>query len=785
MHWNWRHPIEATTDLFAEWRDDSGDLSLRALELARAACGTGGGLKDGAGVSTTGTGFFDFFTGGGLYMPRTQCLVDAQGQTDWLWVTILLVLTGGVVLSYMRIFVFWMRCHFGEAERDRNSKLFDLGAIFLLCAICGYALSMVMFFWPGYRLLAGFLLVLNFFSWRFCTNLAPFRVAFRANRLERELREEVEARAVTLEAQLEVRTAALRESEQQLRRFVDNLPGVAFRVETGERARVHFVSDGIELLTGHGASEFMAVGGRNWAELTHPDDRERARVCVARAAESGRPYSVEYRITDSTGEVKWVLERGQRLGDADDGSCIDGLLFDITHRRASEEQLRRLSMIDRMTGLPNRALLMDRLRRCLHRHRRDPSRHYAVLFLDFDRFKLVNDSLGHEAGDELLRQIASRLRSALRPADTVSRDEANPMAGRLGGDEFVVILDQLQSPDDAVSVADRLLEACRAPYMIGRHEVLSSASIGIVTSDVGHADADEALRDADTAMYQAKLNGRGCAVLFDTDMRERSRERLRLQQELRSAIPNNELSVFYQPIVRLESGECVGAEALVRWNNPRRGPVSPAEFIPIAEESGMITEIGEWVLRVSVLRFGRWVRESGPSRPLRLSVNLSRSQLSCPDFAGRVDSILMEAGLEPSRLQLEITENQAASSGPEQVTLLRSLCEMGVTIAMDDFGTGLSSLSELHRLPIDVLKIDRTFVSNLDEGRQFMNLARSIVEVASNMGMRTVAEGIETRQQLSALQALGCDYGQGFLFGRPMDSDEFEKYLFDPERDAA
>lgn len=740
-----------------------------------------------ARVSATGYALLDYFTGGGMYMPRTHCLVNEAGTTDWPWVIALLVLSAGVVAMYLRIFVFWMRCYFGEAERDRNGKLFQLSMVFLLCAMCGYLMSIVMFFWPGYRLLAGLLLVLNFATWRFCTNLEPFRAAFKSGRLERELREEVESRAGRLEEMLASRTRELRDSERRFRTLVQNLPGVAFRVAIDERWTNIFVSDGIEGLTGYPASDFIGNAVRDCASVTHPDDLARVDEEVGRAIRERSTYSIEYRIIRRDGEIRWVAERAQIVCDdtTAEPRYIDGMQLDITERKLAEQALERASLVDKLTGLPNRALVFDRLRQCIARRARRPDEAFAVLFLDFDRFKLINDSLGHDAGDELLRQIAERLRGVVRMSDTVSRDTGETTAGRLGGDEFVVILSALASPEDAHRVARRILEVCRDSYIIHGHEVVSTVSIGLVTSETSRGDAEQILRDADTAMYQAKLAGKGCCVAFDEAMRDRANERLLLEEELRAAVARGAFTVLYQPIVSIESSRCVAAEALVRWNNPRRGPVSPAEFIPIAEDCGVINPLGAWVLRAACAQFAAWRSALGEQCPDHISVNLSRSQLACHDLPATIESILRETGLPAGCLQLEITENQAARAVGSYREALGRLRALGVRLAMDDFGTGMSSLSGLHELPIHVLKIDRSFVRNLCQGKQFMALARSIIELAGNLGLRTVAEGIETPNDLAVLQALGCDDGQGYLFAKPLSVEQFEQFLRERSNAAA
>lgn len=723
-------------------------------------------------VSATGWSGLDYFTGGGHYMPRTHCMVTEQGATDWPWVVALLALTGGVVVWYIRIFAFWMQCYFQEDRRDRNPKLFDLAAIFLLCAVCGYATSIVMFFWPGYRLLAFFLLALNLFSFRFCMSLGRFRQVFTAGRLERQLREEVESRAGRLEAMLSERSDELRVSEQRFRTIVQNLPGVAFRVAMDEQFTNLFVSDGIEEMTGYPATDFMGDGARTCDSITAPEDVDRVNQAVRAAIDARSSYAVEYRVIHRNGETRWVSERGQVV--CDDGSgeplYIDGLQFDITARKRLEDELRRDSLLDRLTGLPNRSLFLHRLEaRCAKPHE------VGVLFLDFDRFKMINDTLGHDAGDELLRQIAARLRKAVGPDEALEGGSRGPTVARLGGDEFVVLLGE-DAAGEAEACADRVVEACRAPFRVGHQEVATSVSVGVATAFGPTRDAEGLLRNADIAMYEAKVAGRGRVVRFDQAMRARRRERLLLEQELRASMHRRELSLVYQPIVSLETGRCVGVEALTRWNNARRGPVPPSEFIPLAEESDLIIAIGEWAFDAAAARFAAMRRSLGAAAPSRLSVNMSRRQLACPGSAEAVFRLLETYALEPSSLQIEVTETQVVDGMPEQVNALRALRERGVVIAMDDFGTGLSSLAALHTLPIDVVKIDRTFVNNLGRGTQFMALARSIIDLAGNLGLQTVAEGVETGEHLAALQALGCPLGQGYLFARPLSAEQCEEF---------
>ena len=449
---------------------------------------------------------------------------------------------------------------------------------------------------------------------------------------------------------------------------------------------------------------------------------------------------------------------------------------EITQRKQLEEQLRSAALTDGLTQLPNRVSILERLHSAVLRARRLHDYRFAVLFMDFDRFKLVNDSLGHDVGDELLRQIALRLRLALREGDALSRaDDSTHTAARIGGDEFVILLDGIRGVEDAELVARRLLLVLSQPYQIGPHEVHSSASIGVVASDTNRGDADALLRDADTAMYEAKRAGRGRYVLFDATMHERVARTLDIENDLRRALQTDEFFVVYQPIVDLPSGRLRGVEALARWRHPERGLVPPLEFIPIAEETGLIAALGARVLAESCDQFMRWRAELGAAAPGSVSVNLSRAQLCQSDLTEMVQHELLRTGMQPQWLRLEVTESLAMQDS-SALTVLHRLKGLGVSLALDDFGTGYSSLACLHEIPVDVLKIDRSFVSQLAQSNHRRVLIQATVLVARALGIRTVAEGVETAEQARLLDELGCSMAQGFLFGRPMSAAEFAQW---------
>jgi diguanylate cyclase (GGDEF)-like protein/PAS domain S-box-containing protein len=453
------------------------------------------------------------------------------------------------------------------------------------------------------------------------------------------------------------------------------------------------------------------------------------------------------------------------------------ILRDVSRRKAMEDELRTAARLDRLTGLPNRALLLDRLQHAIERHRRSKDSDYAVLFLDFDRFKVVNDSLGHEVGDQLLAEIARRLKNAVRAVDSVSRQVDGTTAARMGGDEFVILLDGLSAPEDAGLVAERLLDTLSAPYKLGPNDIVSTASIGIVTSEYGHDRAEDVLRDADTAMYEAKLAGRGRAIMFDASMRRRVRRKLELENGLRKALDAGQFLLHYQPIVSLETRRIAGFEALVRWQHPEHGMISPGEFIPVAEETGLIVPLSQWVFREACQQLARWWKTHGREAAPSICVNLSRYQLVLPGLPTQLRSIATDAGIDPAAVHLEVTESAIMADARLATQVVRDLKAIGFKVDMDDFGTGYSSLSCLHQFPIDSLKIDRSFVANLDRSREFAALVNAIAMLARNLGITVVAEGVETESHVTMLQSLDCQFGQGYFFSRPLPADQVAEYL--------
>lgn len=453
----------------------------------------------------------------------------------------------------------------------------------------------------------------------------------------------------------------------------------------------------------------------------------------------------------------------------------DRLQEEVAARTAAEEKLKYDALHDGLTGLPNRVLLTERIERCLERAKREEDYRYALLFLDLDNFKLINDTVGHTVGDQLLVEVAQRLQSCLRALDTASRLK-HQMASRLGGDEFVVLLDGMKSPENAEQVAHRLLRAVSQPAMIAGQEVHVSVSIGLAQGSREYMVPDEILRDADAALYNVKAEGKGRVGVFNQAIREQIVTRLRLSNDLRRAIESHQLRLLYQPIVELESGRVESFEVLLRWNHPSLGAVSPALFIPIAEETGSIQEVGLWVLKESCRQLRIWHDEFPEHRKLSVSVNVSAKQFGDSGFPAAVERVLVETGLKPSDLNLEITES-ALMAREDASKLVEAVRAKGVGLHLDDFGTGYSSLSYLDQLPFDAIKIDRSFVRDMSLDRRHANIVQAIQTMAVNRRMRVIAEGIESLDQLVQLQTLDCSSGQGFFFSRPVEAPEARQLL--------
>jgi diguanylate cyclase (GGDEF)-like protein/PAS domain S-box-containing protein len=513
-----------------------------------------------------------------------------------------------------------------------------------------------------------------------------------------------------------------------------------------------------------------------FVEAVHPDDRPLVDQAIHRSLASGIPFSLDHRILRLDGVQRVVRHQGDVVFGAGKPVRLVGTVLDITERKALEEQLAHQAFHDPLTELPNRVLFADRLEHALARAAQRGDR-IAILFIDLDRFKLVNDTLGHEAGDQVLVAAAERLRQCTRPADTIAR---------LGGDEFTILLEDVTDAEDATRLANVILANLSSPFAVGNQEAVVTVSIGIALSTPGHSTALELLRDADVALYRAKDKGKARHEIFDPSMRTVILRRVDLEAALRRALEQGQFRVQYQPTVELASGRIVGMEALLRWVSPDRGLVLPGEFVPLAEETGLILPIGRFVLEEACKQAALWQERYSANAPT-LSINLSPRQFVDGGLVGEVEAVLRSTGLRPQNLSLEITEGMVMDEQSVNVTTLQELRALGIRIAIDDFGIGYSSLSYLRRLPIDILKIDQSFIAGLSRGGDDATIAEAVINLGRALRLEVVAEGVENREQLTRLRSMGCRFGQGYYLSKPLTADATDDlvqrgYLSVPDR---
>lgn len=544
--------------------------------------------------------------------------------------------------------------------------------------------------------------------------------------------------------------------------FDHSTVGMALALPSGSW---HRVNQSLCKMVGYSDQELL---GMRFQEVVHPEDRVAAMEKVENLIGNKVPIAQsETRCLHKDGQIVWVLWSVSPVFVQSAGNIQ--LIFQIqntTDRKEAEKRLAHDAFHDALTGLPNRALVRHHLKLAIARVKRKKDLKFAVLFLDVDRFKLVNDTLGHIAGDQLLVGIARKLEACLRPSDTIAR---------VGGDEFTILLEDLADSNEAVVVAERIHKALETPFNLNGREVFTTVSIGIAPVSSQYSQPDEILRDADIAMYRSKSQGKARHETFGEEMQEHCNNVLQIETDLRRAHEREEFFVNYQPIVSLDDFRVCGFEALVRWQHPERGLISPVDFIPIAEEGGQILQIGEWVLREACSQLKRWQEEFPADTSLYITVNLSPKQFAQPDLVGQVKGILEETGLDASFLKLEITESVLMDDYEAAAKLLFELRALGVRLSIDDFGTGYSSLTYLHRFPIDTLKIDRSFVMRMD--RDNVEIVRTILSLAENLGMDVVAEGIETQEQMGLLRDLGCQNGQGYFFSKPMNVADADRVI--------
>ena len=516
----------------------------------------------------------------------------------------------------------------------------------------------------------------------------------------------------------------------------------------------------------------------------HEEDRDRVRRACNHAAARGEGFAIDHRVQTADGEVRHVHQQVEVIERNAGGTAqrLAGALHDITGRKDAEEQIKRLAYFDALTGLPNRMMFNETLSRAVAQAQRH-QRRLAVMFVDLDNFKRVNDTLGHRAGDELLRTASARLGGALRHHDTVTRqaaseqtaglpgDSANSSIARLGGDEFIVLLNDVPSAADAASVARRLVNVLRGPITVQGTEVFVGGSVGVAVYPEDGDDTDTLLMNADTAMYRAKAAGRGSFQMYDRSMNDGALDHLRMETHLRRALERDEFVLHYQPRVDVITGEILGAEALIRWQHPERGLLPPSEFIPLVEEAGLVIPIGEWAIRTVCRQNALW--QSQGQRPLKVAVNLASTHLRERGLPALVQQALQDHGVSAECLEIEVTESILLTEQELSVSIAQQLADMGVHLSIDDFGTGYSSMSYLKKLPIEALKIDLSFVRDLVTDPDDEAIVCAIIALAHSLKLRVVAEGVETAAQLARLRSMGCDSYQGYFASRPIPADDF------------
>ena len=556
----------------------------------------------------------------------------------------------------------------------------------------------------------------------------------------------------------------LKESEERFRTAFDHAAGMALVAPDGRWLQVN---GSLCKMLGYEPAELLAT---DLQTVTDKEDlgRDLTNLYLLLNRKTSN-YQVEKRFVSKDDAKVWVLQSASLICNADDSPRhIILQIQDISDRKIAEEQIRHAAFHDTLTRLPNRSLLSDRLQRAVERTKISKEYNFAVLFVDLDRFKIVNDSFGHDKGDSLLIDLARRLEQCVRKVDTVAR---------MGGDEFAILLDGIVDLDAAGEIALRIHKSLKAPFMLEGTEFFTTASIGIAYSEIDYQNSEDVLRDADLAMYRAKANGKARHEFFHPEMHTRAFETLKLESDLRRAIEKSgEVVAYYQPIISLATGAISGFEALARWQHPTRGLIAPNDFIPLAEDTGLIVPLGMSILRQTCAQIAEW-QQLYPHHPLSISVNLSGRQFRQFDLVEEIKNILSETRLEAIHLRLEITESVIMEDAASAAAMLEQLKQIGVQLSIDDFGTGYSSLSYLHRFPFDILKIDRSFVSQMVSDKESLSIVQTIIALASKLGKITIAEGMETRKHYEMLNELACQYGQGYLFSKAVDPAAAEQLL--------
>ena len=502
-----------------------------------------------------------------------------------------------------------------------------------------------------------------------------------------------------------------------------------------------------------------------WLSRVHPEDHDRVRASIDAYLEGTTSnFEIEYRIRHFSDNYLWMMAKGLAIRTSDGRATrFAGSQTDVSERKSNEEQMIHDAPHDTLTSIPNRTLLLDRIRQSLVRRKRYPKTSFAIIFIDLDRFRLVNESLGHIHGDELLQLISARLKETIPISDTVAR---------LGGDEFSILLQDINSVRDVEVIAKDIQNLFSKPFFLGDREVFASASMGIAHSDNDYKTPEEILRDAELAMYRAKREGKSQSIVFQPQFRQSSLSPIDLDTDLRRALDRDEMELHYQPIISMRDRTISGFEALLRWSHRSRGVISPNEFIPLAEETGLIYDLGQWVLGKACKQIAAWNKSKKKEDQLEISINLSSRQFSDPNLVEGIVENIEKSGFDAEFLKIEITESALMQNAQRSVSMLNQLKDLNIKVCVDDFGTGYSSLSYLHTFPIDTLKIDRSFVHDMSRNFRNMEIIRTIIMLAHNLKLDVIAEGVETGEQDAQLSALGCQFAQGFYFSRPINSSD-------------
>ena len=588
--------------------------------------------------------------------------------------------------------------------------------------------------------------------------------------LERRIQERTaQLEATNQELKFEIKerqevTKLLRQSEEKLENILNSLEEVVWSVDV-TTSNLLYLNLAAQKVYGRSINELLNNPELR-LESIHPEDRDRVKLSLGNSSNHICNNDLEYRILQPNGEVRWVWERSRIIYDeTGTANRWDGIISDVTQRKRIESKLSYEARHDSLTNLPNRSAVLERIEQTLQQSRIYQNRQFAVLFIDLDRFKIVNDSLGHLIGDELLVAVAKTLIECCREDDLVAR---------LGGDEFTILLTRIKSKADAEAIAQRIKNSLSVPFHLQGHTVFTSASIGIVIGDCNYQSSAEILRDADLAMYRAKSLGKARHEMFSAEMYAETKELLEIENDLRHALVQNEFVLHYQPIVSLETNRLYGFEALLRWNHPRKGLVYPDQFIHIAEETGLIIDIGKWVLKEACKQMYLWHTKYPHAADLNISVNIASQQIRDSSFLDVLDTAMLTTQLSGSSLHLEITESTLMDYKPETIDLFKQIRQRGIKLNIDDFGTGYSCLQYLNRFPINLLKIDRSFIQGMLDERENFEIVKTIIALARTLKLEIIAEGIENLKHLTVLKKLDCKLGQGYLFSKPVDKESAE-----------